>query len=44
MAPLVIDTNITLDLLVFDDPAAQALHAGLMAGRWQWLVTSAMRD
>lgn len=44
MALLVIDTNVTLDLLVFDDPAAQALHAGLIAGRWQWLATPAMRD
>lgn len=42
--PLVLDTNIVLDLLVFRDPAAQPLHAGLARGRLEWLATAAMRD
>ena len=43
-APLVLDTNIVLDLLVFADPAAQPLRAGLALGRFDWLATPAMRD
>lgn len=41
---IVLDTNIVLDLLVFDDAAAQALKARLEAGTLQWLATQAMRD
>jgi predicted nucleic acid-binding protein len=41
---LVIDTNIALDLLVFDDPDRAALAASLAAGEAQWIATAAMRD
>ncbi len=41
---LVIDTNIALDLLVFDDPGCTALAALLDTGRERWLATGAMRD
>jgi len=42
--PLVLDTNIVLDLLVFDDPAVRGLRASLATGRVRWLVTTDMRD
>ncbi|MBU2287838.1 MAG: putative toxin-antitoxin system toxin component, PIN family [Gammaproteobacteria bacterium] len=41
---IVIDTNVALDLLVFDDPSCAALKADLEAGRARWLATEAMRD
>ena len=41
--PLVLDTNIVLDLLVFDDPAVRGLRAALDDGRSHWLVTVDMR-
>ncbi|VTU40866.1 putative toxin-antitoxin system toxin component, PIN family [Variovorax sp. PBS-H4] len=41
---IVIDTNIALDLLVFDDPSCAALLAALQAGELQWIATPAMRD
>ena len=44
MRPLVLDTNVVLDLLVFGDAAAQPLRAGLARGELQWLATSAMRE
>ncbi|OUM02634.1 PIN domain-containing protein [Variovorax sp. JS1663] len=42
--PIVIDTNIALDLLVFDDPGCAALAAALEAGEVQWIATAAMRE
>ena len=42
-ALVVIDTNIALDLLVFDDPAWMPLTAALAAGGLRWLATAAMR-
>ena len=42
--PIVIDTNIVLDLLVFDDPRWAPLREALAAGRLRWLATTAMRD
>jgi predicted nucleic acid-binding protein len=42
--PLVLDTNIVLDLLVFADPGAKPLQAGLALGRLDWMVTAAMRE
>ena len=42
-APVVIDTNIALDLLVFADPSWAALHAGLAAGALRWIATSPIR-
>jgi predicted nucleic acid-binding protein len=44
MQPLVLDTNIVLDLFVFADPAAQPLLPALEAGLACWLATAAMRD
>lgn len=40
---IVIDTNIALDLLVFDDPCWAALHAALAAGELRWIATPPMR-
>jgi len=40
---VVIDTNIVLDLFVFDDAAAKPLRAALEAGEVEWLATDAMR-
>ena len=42
-APIVVDTNIALDLLVFADPSWASLHAGLAAGALRWIATPAMR-
>ena len=41
---VVLDTNIVLDLLVFDDPARAPLAAALDAGELRWLATAAMRS
>ncbi|MEP6558504.1 MAG: PIN domain-containing protein [Burkholderiales bacterium] len=41
---VVLDTNIVLDLLVFDDPRVGALKTALQFGSVQWLATRAMRD
>ena len=42
-APVVIDTNLVLDLLLFADPGVRALHQALQAGALRWLATDAMR-
>jgi len=42
-AAVVLDTNIVLDLFVFDDAAARPLRAALEAGHLQWLSTIDMR-
>jgi predicted nucleic acid-binding protein len=42
--PWVLDTNIVLDLLVFDDPAVRGLRAALDCASARWLVTAGMRD
>lgn len=39
-----LDTNIVLDLLLFSDPATQALKQALASAKIQWLSTQAMRD
>ena len=41
---LVIDTNIVLDLLVFEDPAQAPLREAVQQGHVVWLATDAMRD
>lgn len=41
---LVIDTNIVLDLFVFNDPATLALKDALTAKQYQWIATQSMRD
>lgn len=40
----VLDTNIVLDLWVFDEPRALALKASLTAGTTRWIATAAMRE
>ena len=40
----VLDTNIVLDLWVFDEPKAEALRTSLESGSSQWLATAAMRE
>ncbi len=44
MARCVLDTNIVLDLWVFDEPQAEALRTCVESGRTQWLATAAMRE
>ena len=44
LALRVLDTNIVLDLWVFDDPASTPLREALMQGRTRWLATTAMRE
>ena len=44
MQPVVIDTNIVLDLLVFEEPAILPLREALQQGRLQWLATPRMRE
>lgn len=41
---LVLDTNILLDVWVFDDPRTQALHAALTARSVDWITTPEMRE
>ena len=41
--PVVIDTNIALDLFVFQDAAAAPLRAALQSERLRWLATPGMR-
>ena len=42
-AVLVLDTNIVLDLLVFQDPSTRRLHADLVCAAALWITTHAMR-
>ena len=42
--PWVIDTNIVLDLWLFEDPATVPLRAALQSGLIAHLATSSMRD
>ncbi|MDM0115579.1 PIN domain-containing protein [Variovorax sp. J22R133] len=44
MTLLVLDTNVALDLLVFDDPSCMSLRAVIDAGTFEWIATQAMRD
>lgn len=41
---VVLDTNIVLDLFVFDDPRYALLRHKLEAGALRWLATQPMRD
>lgn len=42
--PLVIDTNVVLDLWLYQDPATPALREALSKGEVTWLATQIMRD
>ncbi|MFN4362160.1 MAG: putative toxin-antitoxin system toxin component, PIN family [Hylemonella sp.] len=45
MSPsIVLDTNVVLDLLVFDDPATPALQQALADGALRWIATPVMRE
>lgn len=41
---VVIDTNIVLDVFVFDEPSLLTLKAALLARQLDWIATAAMRD
>lgn len=36
---VVLDTNVVLDWLLFDDPAARPLAEAIRSGRWRWVGT-----
>ncbi len=42
--PVVVDTNVALDLLIFGDPRTATLRALLAQGRLAWIATQPMRD
>ena len=42
--PVVIDTNIVLDLFVFHEPTLQVLRDALHKGALHWVATQAMQD
>ncbi|MBV7543970.1 putative toxin-antitoxin system toxin component, PIN family [Acidovorax sp. sic0104] len=42
--PVVVDTNVALDLLIFSDPATVPLRTLLEARRLDWIATQVMRD
>ena len=41
---LVLDTNVVLDWLLFDNPECAALQTALTTGTVRWIATAAMRD
>lgn len=42
--PVVVDTNVALDLLIFSDPRTAPLRTLLAHGRLAWIATQVMRD
>lgn len=42
--PVVVDTNVALDLLIFNDPRTAPLRTLLAQGRLFWIATQIMRD
>jgi putative PIN family toxin of toxin-antitoxin system len=44
MTILVLDTNVVLDLFVYEDPATAALRERLSDGQARWLATPVMRE
>ena len=44
MIPVVLDTNIVLDLWLYNDPATEALRTALHSQQVQWLSTAVMRE
>lgn len=44
MSPVVLDTNIVLDLWLYQDPATPALREALASGQVRWLSTAVMRE
>jgi putative PIN family toxin of toxin-antitoxin system len=43
-ASVILDTNIVLDVFVFNDPAAEPIRQALANNELNWLATQAMRD
>ncbi len=41
---IVLDTNIVLDVFLFDDTAAEPVRVGLRDGGLRWIATMPMRD
>lgn len=41
---VVLDTNIILDVFIFDDAAAKSVKQALEAGQIDWIATQSMRD
>jgi putative PIN family toxin of toxin-antitoxin system len=44
MPPVVIDTNIVLDMWVFDDPRSRPLSEALQSPGLRWLASAPMRE
>jgi putative PIN family toxin of toxin-antitoxin system len=44
MQPVVIDTNIVLDMWVFDDPRSRPLNQALQSVGLRWLASAEMRE
>jgi putative PIN family toxin of toxin-antitoxin system len=44
MKPVVLDTNIVLDMFVFNDSASQPIKSAVECGAVQWIATPVMRD
>ena len=44
MTPVVLDTNIVLDLLLFQNPQVQGLRQALDQQQLRWLATAPMRE
>ena len=44
MQPVVIDTNIVLDMWVFDDPRSRPLNQALQSGGVHWWASAEMRE
>lgn len=44
LTPIILDTNIVLDVWVFADAAAVPLREQLQSGQVRWLATAAMRS
>lgn len=42
--PIVLDTNIVLDLYIFADTAVAPVRAALAAGQVRWIATAVMRE
>ena len=42
--PVVLDTNIVLDVFIFNDAASAPLKQAMLAGDIDWLATQPMRD
>ena len=44
MPPLILDTHVVLDWLLFDDARVASLALAVTSGRIRWVVTAAMRS